>query len=268
MQNFFSTLATHRTRLDIFFEKKWLILPLLSAFLVILSFYPFRVPFLVFVAFVPFFYFLNFSATLSSRKVFWGGAMGGALISFSLSYATIMQFHWIPEAYLFTYIVRLLFIPIALISGAVSGIFLIFYRFLRTPSIYLNLLLMGSAVIMEVALSWIFGGYYFFAVPSTVVDNSLFMGLGSAGGVFLVSFAVYLVNAFLASFLLARTRTDMKKVCVAAFAFFALLIIVSSGILTKEKRDGFGEIKPLKIALIQDLDKKEGAFGKMEENGS
>ena len=268
MRNFFFTLATHRARLNAFFEKRWFVLPLFSAFLVILSFYPFRVPLLVFVAFVPVFYFVNFSATLSSRKIFWGGAMGGALISFSLSYATIMQFHWIPEAYLFTYIVRLLFIPIALIGGAMSGVFLIFYRFLRTSSLYLNLLFMGSFVIMEIALSWVLGGYHFVALASTVVDNSLFMSLGNKGGMFLISFAVYLVNAFLASFLLARTRTDMKKVCVAAFAFFALLIIVSSGILTKEKRDGFGEIKPLKIALIQDLDKKEGAFGKMEENGS
>ena len=114
-------------------KKRWFVLPL-SAFLVILSFYPFRVPLLVFVAFVPVFYFANFSATLSSRKIFWEGPWEGAhlFLPFLCNNYTISLD---PGRYLFTYIVRLLFIPIALIGGAMSGVSYFLTRFLRTSSL-------------------------------------------------------------------------------------------------------------------------------------
>lgn len=268
MRNFFSILATHRACLDAFFEKRWLVLPLFSAFFIILSLYPFRVPFLVFIAFIPFFYFVNFSATLSFRKIFWGGAAAGVIIFFTLSYSTVTQFKWIPEAYLFEYIFHILFIPLALIGGFISGFFLLFYRFLRTHNIFFNFFLMGLTVITEIILSWIFGGYYFFTLASTVVDIPFLMRLAGLGGMFLISLAIYFTNAIFVLFLLARTRADVKKVSIITLAFFVILAISSGGILSQKEQNDLGETKPLKIALIQDLDKKEGAFGKTEEDGS
>ena len=245
--------------IDRFFEKRWFILPIVSTLLLILSFYPFNLWFLNLVALAPFFYFINLP--VSGRKLFLGGFLFGVTFSFSLTYFTVIQFHWLPETYLFARLVNLTFIPIALIGGVIAGSIAILYKTLRSQNLAFNVFLFAAiSVAAELFLDFIFGGYYFGMLPLTADTLEPLMKLASVGGMFFVSFLMYSINGFLGQFFLLRetsqTKTFVRNVAIS-FAFIVLLFAVNEAYL---KPSAVGGAKTVKIAVLQNNDRGDGAF--------
>lgn len=184
-----------------FFERYWLILPLASTILIILAFYPFNLWWLGFVALAPLFYFASFSNRISLKKLFVGGFIFGVGFSFTLAYFSLVQFRWLPETYLFIWLVRASAIPIALISGLAGGAAIVLYRLMRLN--FLIDIFIGASI--WTAIEWLvgrlFGGYNFGLLAYVAHDTPL-VALASIGGISLVSFLVALVNIFVVAHLL------------------------------------------------------------------
>ena len=223
MRRYFETMK----KIDGFFEKRWFILPVVSALLLILSFYPFNLWFLNLVAFAPFFYFINLQ--IPRRKLFWGGFLFGAVFSFSLNYFTVIQFHWLPETYLFKSIINLSFIPLSLIGALVAGLIAVLYKTLRSRNLVFNVFIFAAvSVAAELFLNFIFGGYFLGMLPLTADTFQPMIRLASVGGMFFVSFLMYSANGFLGQLLLIREMSQAKslvKGLAASFVFIALLFI-------------------------------------------
>lgn len=255
MSKYFETLRSA----DGFFEKRWFVLPVVSALLLILSFYPFNLWFLNLVAFAPFFYFLNLP--ISWRKLFWGGFLFGAVFSFSLNYFTVIQFHWLPETYLFKSIINLSFIPLSLIGAMAGGVVAVSYKALRSQRLILNVLVFAAiSTLAELFLNFIFGGYFLGMLSLTADTFQPMIRLASVGGMFLVSFLMYSVNGFAGLLLSARDAAQIKSVTRDFAIFLAALIFVFA---VNEAYLDFvpaSSSKTVKIAVLQNADRGEGAF--------
>ena len=179
-------------------QERWVVLPVLSGVLLVLSFHPFNLWPLGFVALAPLYYFVA-AYPRSRRQIFWGGAVTGGLFSFCLSYFTIIQFHWLPEAYLFVGAVRLAVLPITLLGAAVCGAAMLAYAKLRSPSL-MQSVSVGAAVyaLSEIILQAVFGGYYLATLGYVAVPLVPLLGVAALGGGALLSFAVAWVNVALA----------------------------------------------------------------------
>ena len=255
MRRYFETMK----KIDGFFEKRWFILPVVSALLLILSFYPFNLWFLNLVAFAPFFYFINLQ--IPRRKLFWGGFLFGAVFSFSLNYFTVIQFHWLPETYLFKSIINLSFIPLSLIGALVAGLIAVLYKTLRSRNLVFNVFIFAAvSVAAELFLNFIFGGYFLGMLPLTADTFQPMIRLASVGGMFFVSFLMYSANGFLGQLLLIREMSQAKslvKGLAASFVFIALLFIGNEMYLAPPAN---GDAQTAKVAVLQNADRGEGAF--------
>ncbi len=252
-----------------FHEKYWVRFPLVSAFLIILAFYPLRIWPLAFVALVPLFYFLHASNVGQTRRVFWGSFIFGVIFSLSISYATLIQFHWLPEAYLFAWGVRLLFIPIALISGTIGGIISVTYIRLKSHSIALNGALLAAL--------WVVGESIFYALMSRYHLGMLayvaspapgLIEFAGIGGVLLVSLIIALVNSYAAALVYAF-QTDpvsFRKVGTAIVVIAAVLGF-SLALHRQYLARNAGPEKRLRAAVIQNKEREAQAFGSFGERG-
>ena len=181
-------------------KEVWWALPAASAALLVLAFHPFNLWPLAFIALVPLYYFVAAYPARSSREVFIGGFITGSVFALSLSYFTVVQFRWIPEAYLFSGIVHFGFIPIGLLGGLLCGGFCtLAYRLLRTQSILLNILAGAAAYTAgEMLLYMLCGGYYFAMLGYTAAPIPFFVSFAAVSGAFMVSFLVALINSAIA----------------------------------------------------------------------
>lgn len=272
-----------------FFEKYWLFLPALSAVLLVLSFYPFDFWYLGFIALVPLFYFINFSNEISFYKIFGAGFLMGAVFSMILSFFTLIQFHWLSETYLFTWLVRLSFIPVMIIGGVFAGAAVVLYRKLRLGS--LIDIFIGAAV--WVSIEWliynIFSGFHF-GLLAYILHKTPLVSLASVGGVFFVSFLVVLVNTFIVSMLLwprynilypeiyakGRDKHPSDNSLVIFFLsikriifIFAAVILITGviyGINNFYLHNQKGETNFASFAVIQIKNRKTEAFGEFRNN--
>lgn len=272
-----------------FFEQHWLILPLASAFLLTLTFYPFDFWFLGFFALVPLLYFVTFSKNISIYKIFGAGFSVGFLVTVTLSFFTLIQFHWLPEAYLFSWMVRLSFILIAIVSGFFAGLAVISYRYLRLNS-PLDIFT-GAAIwiVTEWLINIIFKGYHL-GLLAYALHKTPLVGLAAIGGVHFVSFLVILANAFIVSILLwsryrilypeiyqQRISQTLSKNPFVIFFYstkriiFVFLITFSIiGVIYWLNNiylsNGEENSESKSFALIQLQERKTGAFGEFQNN--
>lgn len=269
------------------FEKYWLILPALSALLLVLSFYPFDFWFLSPVALVPLFYFINFSGNISVKKIFSAGFFVGSVFSVALSYFTLIQFHWLPETYLFVWMIRLLFIPVAAFSGLVAGAAVVLSQKIKRH--YLIDIFSGAAVwtLAEWLVNKIFSGYHFGLLGYTMHKVTPLINLASIGGVFFISFVVVLFNTFIAAILLwpkyeilyprsykkdialLQVKTPFKKFFISTRkVFLAAFISIAATFIIYEINsfflNGKGVASRAGFAVIQNKDRQNEAFGKFE----
>lgn len=255
-----------------FLQRWWLLLPLLSALLLPFAFYPFDLWVIGFFALVPLFWFINADHLFSRKQVFWGGFLTSAIFSIVLSYFTVVQFHWLPQTYLFTTLARLSFIPIAAVCGLLGGGGAVVYRTFRTKSPIANLFF-GPAV--WVAVEWIIvrllSGYDFGLMAYVAHDVPFLVSFASIGGAALVSFLVIFVNVAIVTVALYPTyyrvyshRTPMSVMRSAAlgvgvFVTVVVAIYFLNNAYLRSGRDA--RAATTTIALIQNQAKGDSSFG-------
>ena len=248
------------------FIEQWFVLPLCSALLFILSFHPFNVWPLAFVAFFPLGYFIAGFPKRPLREVFWGGFITGSLFALALAYFTVMQFRWISGVYLFVDLVHLSFIPIALLGGVVCGCSVLGYRLLMTRSLLLNSLLgAGMYVAGEMLLATIFGGYYFAMLGYAATPITFLISFAGIGGAFFVSFLVAWCSACLVQLVVAP-KGKLKWFFIEVMGICVLLTAVF--FVQKHELEPTGApLRTLSIATIQTGDSSRVGFGAIK-NGA
>ena len=210
-------------------ERHWWALPTLSGLLLVLSFHPFNIWPLCFVALVPL-YYMVLAYKGSYWQVWWGGFVTGSLFALSLSYFTVTQFQWVPEAYLFTALVHLSFIPIALVGGLLCGASCVIFRLLSNDSFLLTSLLGAAAyTLSEMLLYAVSGGYYFAMLAYAATPVVPLMDIAAFGGAFGVSFAIALVNSFLALMLVHVPARGLGSLYRGALGFLGVVVVAAAG---------------------------------------
>jgi apolipoprotein N-acyltransferase len=253
-----------KPRLNLFYEKYWWFLPFFSALLLTLSFYPFNFWILGFVALVPLFYFLNFSQKISLSKIFWGGFILGAIFSLFISFFTLFQFHWLPETYLFVWLVRLLPLLIAIVSGMVVGLVLLGYKKLILNRLIDIFTLVSLSVLIEIIHSKIFLGFDNGLLAYTSHQLTSLIRLSSVIGIFGVSFVITLMNAFIAFYV---WKPEYQRKIISLF-FISLITLFSVNFLNNFYLNGNGDAADYysaKFAIIQNSDRKN-IFGSFQNN--
>ncbi|MDE1925394.1 MAG: hypothetical protein KGH79_04450 [Patescibacteria group bacterium] len=244
-----------------YFERRWYVLPVLSAGLLALSFFPFNYWAVGFVALVPLYYFVAAFPARPWRHIVWGGFIVEAAFSLWFSYFTILRFHWIPSTYIFMDAVHLLSVPLALLSGLLCGaLFTFLYRYLRSDSALLNVLAGAAAYTLgELLLYAVWNNYYYFAQLGYVaVSVRPFMILAGVGGVFFISFLVALINCFIAEMLAApEARRKLLSAGAALAVAVALLFFVNSHYASQRG----APIRSLSISILQG---EAAGFGSMQ----
>lgn len=249
-----------------FFRNKkphWLLLPLLSGVLLALSFYPFGFSLLIFVSFAPLIYFVVAMPERSIRELFIGGFIVGSVSALSFSYPFFTQFHWLEKTYLFEDIIRLFFIPAAIIGGVSHGAITVFTRSLAG-----HLPVRGAIVFSALFTLWLsffqylMHGFNYFDPAFAAAPASFFLKFAAAGGTPLVVFATLLINSFLA--LLFVKGINKKKIVVAATVFSVAAFGGIVGYWRYLETPVSGENKILKAAIIQISDRRDNAFGSVK----
>ena len=245
------------------------LLPFLSAALLILSFYPFKIYILSFVALIPLFHFIYFTPSTNKTRAFWGGLIVGSMFSTSISFFTLMQFNWLPETYLFIWITRLLFIPIAIVTGFIAGLSTVFLKKIQSKSVNINIFAFASVwVLVEYVVSVVFAGFHYGLLAYTSASIPFLIQLSSIGGTYFVSFLIVMTNGFVSSIFYFSTKSHadnafeskLRKVFLSAIVVSVLLITVfyaNKYYLYKE----VPEATEVSFAIIQIQDRRKGAFG-------
>ncbi len=242
----------------------WWALPVMSAVLLVLAFHPFNLWPLAFIALVPLYYFAARSR-LSLKKIFMGGFTTGGIFALSLSYFTVIQFRWIPQAHLFADIVHFGFIPIGLLGGLLcGGSCALIYRLLRTDSLLFNILTGAAAyTLAEILLYAICGGYYFAMLGYAASPLPFFLAFAPVGGAFFVSFLVALINSALAEGLAAeRGENRSYAAAIGILVATVLAVYALSGWYLSRPTEQLG---PFSIATIQTSSRDTVGFGSQKD---
>lgn len=201
----------------------WWALPALSGLLLVLTFHPFGLWPLGFVALAPLYWFAGGFAHSRTRLV-WGGFIAGGGFSFFLSYYTIAQFHWLPETYLFVWGVHALVVPIVLVGGGACALALVAYRTLRSRSVLLNAAVAAAVyALAELLLSLVFHGYYLGLLAYAATPLTPVLALAALGGAHFVSLALAFVSGLAAEALIAG-RMPLRTAAAAALVVAACIV--------------------------------------------
>ncbi len=240
-------------------HRRWFLLPILSGVLLVLTFHPFNVWPLGFVALAPLYYFVG-GFPHTRWIVFWGGFIAGGIFSFCLSYYTIVQFHWLPEAYLFVGAVRLLVIPITLIGGVLCGVAML-CRALRGSSILRNALLAAALyTAAEILLGYIFGGYYLGLLAYAATELPFVLSVAALGGAHAVSFVLAFVSGYLAEACIVwrANRPAVLRAAVVALCLAALVLLPNWIYL----HQALPTTQTFSVVLLQQGSRERMVFGK------
>lgn len=242
-------------------KETWWLLPSASALALVLAFHPFNLWPLCFVALVPLYYFVASAPNRPLRQVFLGGFVTGGVFALSLSYFTVIQFRWIPEAHLFSDIVHFGFIPIGLLGGLLCGVFCtLAYRMLRSRSVLCNILAGAAAYTLgEIVLYAACGGYYFAMLGYAAAPLPFFVGFAPIGGAFLVSFVVALINSAIAEGLVALPHNAVRY--GAAVGVLAAVLVGAYALDTRYLNSAMPSLGQFSVVSIQDSSRDSVGFG-------
>lgn len=214
--------------IEIQYKNSWILLPIVSAILVIGTLPPLNFWFLGFLALAPLYIFVSITVRTSWKKVAWGGFIFGVLFSAFLMTLTILQFHWIEGAHLFSTLVKFSFIPLLIVMGFFASVSILVSRFLiitiarssvkilvpehmfsskkfvKILSGLIELFTILSATVVWTLSEWVIRKLMFgieYSIIGYPAHNTFFISLASVGGVFLTVFAVTLINMSIGSLL-------------------------------------------------------------------
>lgn len=237
----------------------WLLLPLFSGVLLSLPFYPFGAWPLIFVAFAPLMYFAIGMPERTIRELFIGGLIAGSISALSFSYPFFAQFHWVKETYLFETIVRLFFIPAAIIGGLSFGVVTIITRLLLTRWAAFNALIFSALFALWLLVFQLsIDGFNYFDPAFAAASVPILVKFAGIGGTPFVTFIILLINSFFALLFLAENKKKFLLGTIGVVAIFGL------GILAHERYLKGGEssvAKTVSVTIIQISDRKDEAFG-------
>lgn len=250
-----------KSKLYSFYEKHWWFPSFFSGLLLTLSFYPYDFWFLGFVALIPLFYSINFSAKTSSVKIFWSGFIVGAIFSLFLSFFTLLQFHWLPETYLFVWLVRLFPLLIAIVSGSIAGLAFLAYKKLVLNNAVDIFILASISVFIEIVHFKIFLGFDNGLLAYTTHHLPFIMALSAVIGVIGVSFIVNLTNAFIAFFI---WRPDYRKKIIFLGAASLVILFLINFANQYYLNSGNPDYLSQKFVIVQNADRKN-IFGSFQD---
>ena len=241
--------------------EQWYILPGLSALALIATFHPFNIWPLVFVVLVPLYYFVLSSPERSSLQIFCGGFITGASFAFFLSFITVVQFHWVAEAYLFTGLVHLGFIPMTLLGGLVFGANSFGYRYFSGRGFLLTALA-GAALYTasEILLYILCGGYYFALFAYAASPVVPLMSMAALGGTFLVSFILVLINTCIAGALVETSKRRYDFVRPLVLTISVILVAIAGNWVYFHANSG-PVVKSVSVAIVQAGSRASIEFG-------
>ncbi|MDZ4226033.1 MAG: nitrilase-related carbon-nitrogen hydrolase [Patescibacteria group bacterium] len=237
-----------------------------SGLLLILTFYPFYLFPLVFVALVPL-YFLAARTQSNFRHIFFAGLIAFAMVTFTIAFLLAVQFHWLPASQSFVDAVRFFGVgAITLWYGVVFGASFTLYRLLRSHSPLLNLPL-GAALYSsaEVVASATTGGYYVPMLAYAAVATPL-ISMSALGGAFFVSYIIALGNICIAELLLA-TVEQRKLVIRSIVILFGVVLVLYVGNALYLNREQEGEEHALSVASIQLANRADKEFATTTARG-
>ncbi len=282
--------------IQIQYKTSWILLPVISAILVIGTLPPLNFWFLGFFSLAPLYIFVSITVRTSWKKVAWGGFIFGVLFSAFLMTLTILQFHWIEGAHLFSTLVKFSFIPLLIVMGIFASVSILVSRFLiitiarssvkilvpehmfsntrfvKLLSASIEFFTILSATVVWTVSEWIIRKLMFgieYSIIGYPAHNTFFISLASIGGVFLTVFFVTLINMSIGSFLYQtyKHRKSFRNSyhrCLPSVLF--IFLSISLGLLANRYSNNLvhedsAKNVNLKVALIQDQNREENTFG-------
>ncbi|MFC1732235.1 apolipoprotein N-acyltransferase [candidate division KSB1 bacterium] len=242
-------------------------LPIVSALALVLTLPPFNLWPIVFVALIPLYIFIFTEERFS--HVFFGGIFFGLIFSSYLSLTTLSGFTWIPEAHLFSTIVKFLSIPIALVMSVTTALIWIYALSLRkyTNNALERSILFGTFSLVEWVLSHILFGFNYGSLAYASGHFEVIRLVGGFGGVFLITFLTVFINATLAEVLLYTTTK--KGRLIRSLVPLIIMCVVFGGLSFYKHISESRLVKDassLSIAVIQnDAREESDTFGVVKD---
>ena len=233
-----------------FCKERWYLLAVLSGALLILTFYPFYLSLLCFVALAPL--YLVAVTGISRRLIFLSGFIAGGMVALEVSFLLVVQFNWLPATQFFVGAIQYGgVIAATLIYGALFGLWALGVSMLRGRSMIINTLCAAALyVIMERVAQVPVGGYYLMTLSYALPALLPIVSLASVGGALFVSFIIAWVNATLAEASLVRSKQSAMRVARTAGIITATLVLLWAGnrwYLTHAR----GEEKSFSVTTLQ-----------------
>ena len=242
------------------------ILPIISPLVVIITLPPFNLWPLILVALVPVYLFIFQEKNI--HRVFIGVLFPGLILGGYLYFIIFSGFIWIPEAYLFSDIVKLFGIPIVLFASAAVALTMCLLKTGNSAPTPL-----GRAILFGVFFSvieWVVGkmfigfDYASFAYAASHIPALRFFA--SIGGTFLVTFILVFGNAAFAETLrfLFQEKKRSAALLIPLGIFSALVGVSFAYQYISSSVTPAAAPSSISIAVIQDSTRKKGAaFGKV-----
>lgn len=230
---------------------------LLSGVLLALSFYPFGFSLLALVALAPLYFFIVEPAR-TGREAFWGGFFAGVVCCVFFYAVTLAQLEAGLGAAYYTWFIRFLSIPGALLESALFGLMAWGWWRLRAAPAPRSLLAAAALyVLLEYCMHALFGGYYPNALSMALVDLPGALRLAALAGAPAVSFGAALMGVSLGYACLYTSRAGWSFV-VGTLAVLALLAALPFGYRVEHR--GLLEVAVIQTVPQERYQLMEGVF--------
>ena len=237
-------------------------LPIISALLLVVTLPPFDLWPLILVALVPMYLFIYQEKDI--YRIFTGVLFLGLIFSGYLSYVTLFSFNWIPEAHLFSTMVKVSAIPLVFFISAATAFGICLLKTEKEGLTPLErVILFGIFAVVEWAIGNVFIGFNYGSLAYAASHISALRFMASIGGTFLVTFMVVFGNAALAEALRFVFQTGKRNRTL--LIPLGIFIAITGTSLTYQHLYPLVSIttsSSISIAIIQDTARKESeAFG-------
>ena len=252
------------------FDRFWYLLPIGSALLVIATLPPLKLWWLSFISIAPIYFFARISTGFSWKRTAFGGFLFGVIFTAFILSLTVLQFHWLKEVYLFTFIVRISSVIILFCFGVFASIQILASRLVQSDNALTHIFFASA---FWTCSEWIIHHAMLgieYSVIGYPAHNSIFVSLARYGGPFLTIFTVALVNISIGSIIYyiyqhrrgTGTGNEIRNIKLSVFVLCVCTAIAYIATVTIKNSYTKSDKVPLHIATIQYQEKHDGAFGK------
>lgn len=249
-------------RLISFYERFPYSLPVVSALALVVTLPPFDLWPLILIALVPMYFFIFQEKDV--YRIFTGVLFFGLIFSGYLSYITLFSFNWIPQAHLFSSMVKLFSIPLVLFISALTAFGICLLKTGKEGLTPLErVILFGIFAVVELIIGKMFIGFNYGSLAYAATNIPALRFMASLGGTFLVTFMVVFGNAALAEALRFLFQTKKRDgALLIPIGIFVAVIGISFVYQNISRAVPATSSSFVSVAVIQDTTRKESeAFG-------